>query len=257
MANERYWRNPDTGEQLSWEQARTAPRKAKTRLWNMKHPILYGPHELSPLLKVLDDRVVSVSCLESGRPSKRFREVPYPGMDVEFPVPDLQVALMQTARGTILRFAAGFQVPLSETHWYHVLGTKGEVETRRGAGETGHSYTYGEPVLVDGPYRCPRRSEEWFHSYGQPPAEVAAQLDSSLVTAELRATGHGGMDGFPMGDFVRCLREGTPPDIDVYQAVDTAAPCIVAGHSAEQGGARLEVPDFRPGPQRPKGQYPA
>ena len=34
--------------------------------------------------------------------------------------------------------------------------------------------------------------------------------------------------------------------VDVYQAVETAAPAILAAQSAEQGGVLLEVPDFRP-----------
>ena len=222
--------------QLTWEQARTAPRKVKTRLWNLTHPILYGPHELSPLLKIIDDRVTSVSCFATGTPSKRYREVPFPGMDVEFPVPDLEVALMQTTRGTVMRFAAGFQVPLSETHWHHLLGTKGEVETRRGAGEPGYSYTYPEPVLLDGPYRVPRTAVPWFHPGVSPPPEILAEFDAGL-TPEARQTGHGGADAYPLFDFARCR--------------------VLAARSAEQGGARLEVPDFRPGPQRTLARMPA
>lgn len=249
MAADRAWRDPETGEQLTWEQARNAPRKTRTRLWNMRHPILYGPHELSPLLKVIDDRVVSVSCFSTGAPSKRYREVPFPGMDMDFPIPDLEVALMQTTRGTVVRFAAGFQAPVSEAHWHHILGTTGEVETRRGPDETGYAYTFPDPVLKGGEERVPRTPVPWFHAAGQPPPDILAEYDADLPF-EARQTGHGGADAYPLFDFVRCLREGAEPDIDVYTAVETAAPCVIAAQSAEQGGARLTVPDFRPGAHR-------
>ena len=255
-ASDRFWRNPDTGELLTWEQAQKTDRKVKTRAWTMAHPILYGPHEMSPFLKVLDDRVVSVFCCSSGSPSKRYKEVPMPCMDMEFPEPDIEVALMQTAKGTIIRFAAGFHVPVSESHWYHLFGTKGEMETRRGSGELGYSYRHAGPVTLEGTYRFARTQESWFHPHGRPPEEIAASLESELTPAA-RKTGHGGSDYYPLADFVHCIRDGATPDIDVYQAVATAAPCIMAAQSAEQGGANLAVPDFRPGPHRRKGERPA
>jgi predicted dehydrogenase len=255
MAADRHWLNPETGSLLTWEQAQKVPNKVKSRLWTMPHPILYGPHELSPLLKVLDDRVVRVSCFSTGRPNKRCKEVPFPCQNEEFPIPDMEVALMHTAKGAILRFAASFSTPISETHWYHLLGTKGEVETRRGSDETGHSYFYPVPILQDVVCRFARTKQPWFHLSGRPP-EVIPGVNDEELTAEARTTGHGGTDYFPMADFIRGLREGTPPDIDVYQAVETAAPCILAARAAEEEGATLTVPDFRPGPGRKPGEMP-
>jgi hypothetical protein len=53
-----------------------------------------------------------------------------------------------------------------------------------------------------------------------------------------------------VADFVSAIRGGTTPDIDVYTAVETAAPCIIAARSAERNGEMMDVPDFRPGPGR-------
>ena len=69
-------------------------------------------------------------------------------------------------------------------------------------------------------------------------------------------TGHGGMDFYPIYDFAACILTGKKPDIDVYQAVETAAPVIMAGLSAEQGGQTMDIPDFRPGKDRKKGEQP-
>ncbi len=247
MAADRYWRHSETGELLTWEQAARTDKRVKTRMWTIPHPILYGPHEMSPLLKVLDDRVVKVACFSTGSPSKRLREAPFPGQFEEHPMPDMEVALMHTAKAAILRFAGSFSSPISETHWYHLFGTKGEVETRRGSDETGFSYVFDRPVLNNHEYRVPRVRETW-----QRPADPA----QDPLAKAAAATGHGGMDFGPLYDFVRCLLDGASPDIDVYQAADTAAPCILAAQSAEQGGATLDVPDFRPGPNRAKGRSP-
>lgn len=245
-AANRFWRNRDTGELLTWEQARNAPERVKTRLWTLPHPILYGPHELSPLLKVLDDHIISVSCYSTGTPSKRFKDVPWPGQFEEYPIPDIEVAMMQTAKGTIFRFACGSQPPVSEHHWYHLLGTKGEVETGRGKDEPGYSYFMPNPVLDTKSHRFPRTPEPWFSVvWSQPPPEVAAILDAD-VPEEAKQTGHGGSDYFPVANFVRSLLGHEKPDIDVYQAVETAVPVIVAAQSAKQNGARLEVPSLRP-----------
>lgn len=221
----------------------------------MPHPIFYGPHELSPLLKVLDDRVVRVSCFSTGSPNKRMTEVPFPGQNEPFPHPDMEVAQMFTAKGTIMRFAANFTTPISQAHWYHLLGTKGEVETRRGADENGYSYFFPMPFGREAGYRVPRTKEPWFHTGGQPPEEIKAKLGMEInLSGAAQGTGHSGMDYYPVADFANCLLNGTAPDIDVYQAVETAAPCILAAQSAEKSGACLPVPDFRPGKNRKKGE---
>ena len=261
MACDRFWRNSETGELLTWEQAQKTDRRVKTRMWSMRHPVLYGPHELSPLLKVLDDRVASVSCYSTGLPNKRWKEIPFPCQFEECPRPDMEVALMFTEKGTILRFGANFSSPVSQSHWYHLLGTKGEIETRRGSAETGYSYFYPTPVMHDGVYHFARTPEPWFYSGGRPSDDLAYALESEMPealrsTSASRATGHGGMDFYPVADFVNCLLTGDKPYMDVYEAVDTAAPCILAVKSAESGGDRFTVPDFRPNKKRKPGEMP-
>ena len=191
---------------------------------------------------------MTVSCLSTGSPNKRTREVPFPGQFGIFPLPDMEVALMHTARGAILRFAASFTNPVSESHWYHLLGTRGEVETKRGTDESGYSYFLDKPLLNTADFAVPRTRETW-----ERPADAGRDPLAQAATA----TGHGGMDFAPLHDFVRCLRDGAQPDIDVYQAVETAAPCILAARSAELDGARLTVPDFRPDARRKPGEHPA
>ena len=45
--------------------------------------------------------------------------------------------------------------------------------------------------------------------------------------------------------FIDAIKNDTTPPMDVYKAVETAAPAIIAAESARRGGELLEVPDFR------------
>jgi hypothetical protein len=57
--------------------------------------------------------------------------------------------------------------------------------------------------------------------------------------------GHGGSDFFVIRDFVRAIRAGDQPPIDVYRALDYTVPGLISEQSIAQGGAPLPVPDFR------------
>lgn len=242
ISEDRFWIDPTTGKRLTWKEAATNPNRKKSRFWTMKNPILYAPHELSPLLKVLDDRVRRVSCFSTREVSYRQEEVPFEGKFESVTKPDMQVAMMHSDKDTIIRFAAGFNTPVSECHWYHVMGTKGEVETGRGLDESGKEYYCDFPIDNPTDYRFPRTEKNWTFAEDSPQHRIAAQ------------TGHGGLDFWPIHNFGKVLLGQAEPDIDVYQAVETAAPAIMAVKSLENDGAPQDVPDFRPGGQRRKGE---
>jgi predicted dehydrogenase len=245
MADERFWLDPATGKLLTWREASGNPKAVKSRFWSLGNPILYAPHELSPLLKILDDRVVRVCSFSTRTESYRFEQVPFDGQDRPVTIPDLQVAMMHTEKDAIVRFAAGFNAPVSQEHWYHLLGTRGEIETPRGFGESGYRYVCDVPVRGADDYRYPRTPADWAFPGDSPQARIAAQ------------TGHGGLDYWPVHDFAQVLLgRKERPDIDVYRAVDTAAPAIMAVESLSRGGAPMVVPDFRPGPERKAGEDP-
>ena len=93
--------------------------------WSALMPAIhYLPHELSPLLYVLDDRVVSVTGMSTQGPSYSHPVIPQP---------DMQVCLMKTEKDAILRLAASFAQPQPprDYHWYQIMGTGGSVEWRR------------------------------------------------------------------------------------------------------------------------------
>ena len=63
-----FFQDPETGEFCPVEELAPHPGARPTWLQEMP-PIHYLPHELSPMLKVLDDRVTEVTAMSTGSPS--------------------------------------------------------------------------------------------------------------------------------------------------------------------------------------------
>ena len=233
MTKDRFWLHPETGRRLTIEQAKKHPNAVKSRAWTLVHPIRYLPHELSPILNILQDRVTSVSCMGT-RPQSYVYDF--------LPTPDLEVALMHTQKDTVLKMAAGFNIRTiwrdsDGYHWKRIIGTKGTVELNRANSDQGKMYL--AETMSD-----------------SKPAQINWDFDPHDTPSEMLESGHGGLDCYPVMDFVTSILNDTTPACDVYQTCDITAPAIIAGMSAEQGGVLLPVPDFRPGPNRKPGQMP-
>lgn len=234
MHDDRYYLDPDTGRRITIEQAQKHPNPRQSRFWNMGHPILYLPHELSPILRILDDRVQAVSCMGTN-PSQSY-------VHDFFPRPDLETALMHTAGDTVMRLSCCFTIfsackKITGRHWYNMMGTKGSVETHR----SDHDRM---KLLIVGPHG------------NETPREIWWDYDPQTTTAQALSSGHGGTDYWPVRYFVDSILNDTAPEMDVYKAAECTAPAVVAARSAEQDGVRLEIPDFRPGVHRAAGQFP-
>ncbi len=230
----------ETGRYLPLDEARSNPRARPTWRRGM-HPIWYLPHELSPLLKILDDRVVEVVAM--GTPLEVAR-VP------EANKRDMEIALMLTAKGTLMRLSCGFTCPVphrGETghHWYALMGTEGSVEWKRAGWDKCKMWTTAMGTRDNEP-----TAVEW-STYPLKSGEYGLESDDNIS-----ASGHGGADASVFATFRDAILNGAPVDMDVYKACETAAPAILAGESIDKDSARFIVPDFRPGPDRPVGQLP-
>jgi len=217
------WTDLETGEIVSKTPAPDREVEPHWRYRVLGDPIYYLPHTLSPLLKILDDRVLSVSCMGTRKQS-------YTEPDRDLPWTDIQYALMHTEKDTVILAGAGFSLPCvmrgkTGCHWYELRGTKGSVES---------------PRCEDDTFRVWRQ--------GMPTYETA---DLSTIpadaTAEESKTGHGGADFKPVDTFIGSILSDMEPPMNVYLSVETAAPAILAAESAGKGGTLLEVPDFRAG----------
>ena len=203
--------------------------------WRCRNPVIgYLPHDLSPLLYILDDRVTRVVGM-----ANRKRSYRHPNMEYC----DTQAALMRTEKDVVMRLAAGFStISLSRMegeygHWQHIKCTDGVLEGPRKAGESHTLYIPGWQMenAAAMPWGLPRTDA--------PPAAAGS--------------GHGDLDFYVFALFADAVLHGIPLEFDVYRAVETAAPAILAAASIEQDNAPMDVPDFRPGPRRKPGEMPA
>jgi hypothetical protein len=62
--------------------------------------------------------------------------------------------------------------------------------------------------------------------------------------------GHGGMDYIMHYRLLQCVREGLPPDIDVYDAAAWSAVGPLSVSSVSRGSMPIEFPDFTRGKWR-------
>ncbi len=224
-----FFQDPNSGEFAAVEELDEKPGAQPNWLHTMP-PIHYLPHELSPLLKVLDDRVVSVTAMSTGAPSYAHPEIGQP---------DVQAALMKTEKDALLRLVCGFTQPVSHGmghHWFHVSGTNGVLEWKRSGS--------GKPLMWLADAQMHDLAEmDWGHARTDAPPAA-------------RGSGHGDADYYVHTTFRDAVLGKAPLDFTVYQAMDTAAPAILAADSIEQGTTLLEVPDFRPGNVRQEGKTP-
>lgn len=174
-------------------------------------PIQYLTHDLGPLLEVLDDRVVSVSCRSA---PWRCPEAPLRS--------DGQIALFHTRNGNLIKVMVTLNTRRPEEHRYRLFGTEGSAEW----------FSYEK--------FCKRfsRGEETREGWEVIPIGAAALGDDTT-------TGHGGVDLKVARYFTEALLEGKPMPIDVYRSMEYSLPGIIANRSAQLGGQPLAVPDLR------------
>lgn len=182
-------------------------------------PIWYLPHELSPLLSITGGRIKSVSCLGTRLGSYAHEDIP---------CRDLECALMYNTNDTIFSLRAGFNTPYGHkrgtgAHWYQIKGSKQSVESSRTTIDLPKSYIAGNDWVERPEWGC-------------------ADPNAAEV---FKNAPHGGADYYPIYYFIDSILNDKTPPMDVYRAVETAAPAILAAESARLGGVRLEVPDFR------------
>src|SRR5436309_1194798 len=108
---------PD-GTTITPTEARAQGHTDARPVWRADQPpIQYLTHDLGPLLEVLDDRVVSVSC----------RSAPWRSKDAPLRS-DGQIALFQTARGALIKIMVTLNTSRPEEHRYRLFGVDGSCE---------------------------------------------------------------------------------------------------------------------------------
>ena len=183
--------------------------------WRRFNPaITYLTHNLGPLLYILNDRCVSVSCMvPTAGQYNPYRDGNENG-----------VAIFRTAKGTVIRILIGFGMYVEYDHNFALYGTKGTILPDKTTPlEEAHSFAKL--------YEIPGTFKRFF--------EIPVKLSKTDDVY-----GHGGVDARMLRDFIKCVIEDTDPPIDVDMGIRISLPGIIANESAKQGGALLEIPEM-------------
>lgn len=194
-----------------------APDNYSPNHWRTFNPaIKYITHELGPLLYIMDDRCVSVTCFE---PDVLYNPY-FPGRK------ENGVALIKTAKGAVIRIFICFGAYVDYDHNFRLVGTRGNIETDK--------------------LKVVNKAHS-FASLHSVPGSIKEKIDIPVTTKyehELNASGHGGADRKMLADFISCVAENRKPILDVDFGINMALPGILAHESAVRGGTPIEIPDF-------------
>lgn len=181
-------------------------------------PIRYCTHSLGPLLSILDEDLIRVSCFGTGTHADDYAG----GRKKD----DMQCAQFQTESGVVVRIMRNGRCRAKIGHHsYRVFGTEGYFERIDFRGKhpsvvrynSTKSYLARELVELDG---------------GNTPHEYASNP---------KATGHGGMDYALLDHFFQALLKKTEAPISLREGLRMTLPGIYAEESARRGGEVLRM----------------
>jgi len=199
---------------------------------------LYPTHGLGPVANYMGinrgdrfDYLVSMSTPAKGLALYREQHIPKddPKWQEKYIDGDMNTSLIKTVNGLTINL----QHDVSNPHPYDRLNTI--------AGTKGVFKDYPPRIYFDG-----QQGEEYgtFDKY-------QAQYQNALWKKEgeiaKKLGGHGGMDFIMLYRLMDCMRQGLPPDMDVYDAAALSAPAPLSRASVEQSSAPMKFPDFTRG----------
>jgi predicted dehydrogenase len=206
---------------------------------------LYPTHGLGPVAHYFDinrgDRfeyLVSMSSPSVGL--QAYRDATLPPGDPKrmetYDCGDMNTSLIKTARGLSIVLQHNVVSPRPYDRINLVSGTKGAFRS------------YPPRLFLDGQ----EDREEWQHldPEKRQPGGIEDRFEGELwkkLGETAKGSGHGGMDYIMCWRLVECLREGLPPDMDVYDAAAWSVPGPLSEMSVATRSAPVSFPDFTRG----------
>ncbi len=199
---------------------------------------LYPTHGLGPVANCLDinrgdrfDYLVSMSGPSRGLQAWAAEHLPKdsPKLRERYVLGDVNVSLIKTARGKTVVVEHCTNLPRPYSRINMVQGT------------TGIFQGYPNRVYIEGR----GRAHQW-----QEAAAVRDEFEHPLwkeIAEIAKGAGHGGMDFIEDYRLIKCLREGVPTDMNVYDAAALSAVVELSVRSNRRRAASLDFPDFTRG----------
>jgi hypothetical protein len=177
------------------------------------------------------DTLVSMSSISAGLQQYRKDKLAAgdPRQKETYKEGDFNVSLIRTAKGRVIELEHNVSSPQPYDRINLIAGTKGIFRD------------YPARIYFDGdgkeafgpldPYKAKYEHPLWTRM-----GEIAKDLG-----------GHGGMDFIMAYRMIECIKNGTVPDIDVYDAAAWSAPGPLSEASVANGSAPQKFPDFTRG----------
>jgi hypothetical protein len=209
------------------------------RAWSMKlNGILYPTHGLGPVANCLHvnrgdrfDYLVSMSGPSRGLQNWAAEHVPAdaPQRQERYVLGDVNTSLIKTVNGRTIMVQHCTNLPRPYSRIHKVQGTKGLFEG------------YPDRAYIEGR----GRADEWVGA-----SALLAEFEHPLwkeIAERAKGAGHGGMDFIEDYRLIKCLREGQPTDMNVYDAAALSSVVHLSCQSVAKNGQAVSVPDFTRG----------
>ena len=179
----------------------------------------YGTHSLGPILRWFpDDRIVSLSCVGSGR-----------GSDDELAGDNSTVMMCRTAKGRLIKIRVDISSPRPYQLSFVLQGTKGAFRAGHLTGKSNDA-----EAVFEG-------DKEW-----RPMTEFDKDYLPELWSfsdSPDQEHGHGGADTASMVAFIDALVNGKASPCDIDEGIRMTLPGIISRESMAQNGAWVDVDD--------------
>ncbi len=212
------------------------------RAWSTKlDGNLYPTHGLGPIANCLDinrgdrfDYLVSMSSPSRGLQQWAAEHFPAeaPERQERYVLGDVNTSLIKTARGRTVMVQHCTNLPRPYSRIHMVQGTRGLFQG------------YPNRLYIEGR----GKPHSWLDA-----ADVRSEFDHPLwkeLEERAAGAGHGGMDFIEDYRLIKCLREGTPTDMNVYDAAALSAVVELSVQSTARKSRAVEFPDFTRGKWR-------
>jgi hypothetical protein len=209
------------------------------RAWATKlNGNLYPTHGLGPVANCLDinrgdrfDYLVSLSGPSRGLQNWASEHYPpdAPKRQEKFVLGDINTSLIKTANGKTIMVQHCTNLPMPYSRIHKVQGTKGLFQG------------YPDRAYIEGR----GRNDQWVEA-----KSLLAEFEHPLwkeIAAQAQGAGHGGMDYIEDYRLIKCLREGKPTDMNVYDAAALSAVVHLSSQSVAKHGQPMNFPDFTRG----------
>jgi predicted dehydrogenase len=209
------------------------------RAWSMKlNGNVYPTHGLGPIANCLDinrgdkfEYLVSMSSNSRGLQEWAVSHFPEdaPQRKEKFVQGDVNTSLIKTARGRTMMVQHCTNLPRPYSRITLVQGTKGLFSG------------YPHRLYIEGR----GRADQWVDA-----ATLRTEFEHPLwkeIEKQAEGAGHGGMDYIEDYRLIKCLREGLPLDMTVYDAAALSAVVELSVQSVSKSGQPVNVPDFTRG----------